>query len=387
MRILWVSNAPFCRTGYGTQTRLFVPRIQALGHTVHIMANYGLAGGSLQFDSKTVILPLANEVYGNDILAQHAQHMGADIVLTLYDAWVFASETMRQVRWVPWMPVDSDPLPERVLQALTPAWQPIAYSKFGERKLTEAGLHPLYVPHGVETSVYCPGDKAEARERLGLPQDVFVAAMVAANKGYPSRKAYPECLWAWREFVKVHPDAVLYLHTHMNANNQGIDLPLLIRKLGIPTDNVRYCDQYYNTLGFDDDYMVAAYRAADVLLSPSMGEGFGLPILEAQSCGCPVIVGDWTSMPELCFAGWKVQGQPFWIPGTGAWQFMPHIPSIVDALEQAYKGRLFLGTAQRARQGALEYDADLVAERYWRPVLERIERSLSNTGHVVQEVA
>ncbi len=234
MKILFCSNSPLGATGYAVQTRLFVPRLQALGHEVNIMANYGLAGASLRINAKTIMLPLANECYGNDILAQHAAHMGADIVLTLYDAWVFAPETMRQVKWVAWMPVDSDPLPERVLPALTPCRQPIAYSRFGERKLTEVGLHPLFVPHGVETAVYCPGDKAEARERLGLPQDVFVAAMVAANKGYPSRKAFPECLWAWREFIKAHPDAVLYLHTHMNADNQGINLPLLIRKLGIP---------------------------------------------------------------------------------------------------------------------------------------------------------
>ena len=41
------------------------------------------------------------------------------------------------------------------------------------------------------------------------------------------------------------------------------------------------------------------YRAAGALLYPSLHEGFGLPILEAMACGCPVLTGDRTAMPEV----------------------------------------------------------------------------------------
>jgi glycosyltransferase involved in cell wall biosynthesis len=41
------------------------------------------------------------------------------------------------------------------------------------------------------------------------------------------------------------------------------------------------------------------YHAAGVLVTPSLYEGFGLPALEAQHCGCPVVVSDRGSLPEI----------------------------------------------------------------------------------------
>jgi glycosyltransferase involved in cell wall biosynthesis len=41
------------------------------------------------------------------------------------------------------------------------------------------------------------------------------------------------------------------------------------------------------------------YHAAGVLATPSLYEGFGLPALEAQHCGCPVVVSDRGSLPEI----------------------------------------------------------------------------------------
>jgi glycosyltransferase involved in cell wall biosynthesis len=43
---------------------------------------------------------------------------------------------------------------------------------------------------------------------------------------------------------------------------------------------------------------VPFYRAADVFVYPSFNETFGLPILEAMACGCPVVTSNLTAMPE-----------------------------------------------------------------------------------------
>ena len=43
---------------------------------------------------------------------------------------------------------------------------------------------------------------------------------------------------------------------------------------------------------------VRFYRAADVFVYPSLNETFGLPILEAMACGCPVVTSDTSAMPE-----------------------------------------------------------------------------------------
>ena len=41
------------------------------------------------------------------------------------------------------------------------------------------------------------------------------------------------------------------------------------------------------------------YNAADALVFASLHEGFGIPILEAMACGCPVITSNKSSMPEV----------------------------------------------------------------------------------------
>jgi glycosyltransferase involved in cell wall biosynthesis len=43
---------------------------------------------------------------------------------------------------------------------------------------------------------------------------------------------------------------------------------------------------------------VSFYRAADAFVYPSLNETFGLPILEAMACGCPVVTSDISAMPE-----------------------------------------------------------------------------------------
>ncbi|MDY6932978.1 MAG: glycosyltransferase family 1 protein [Spirochaetota bacterium] len=53
----------------------------------------------------------------------------------------------------------------------------------------------------------------------------------------------------------------------------------------------------------EDDELVAIYNLADCFLYPSKYEGFGLPILEAQACGCPVITSRVSSCPEVAGEG------------------------------------------------------------------------------------
>ena len=49
----------------------------------------------------------------------------------------------------------------------------------------------------------------------------------------------------------------------------------------------------------DDQELIRSYQNASLFVFPSFYEGFGIPPLEAQACGCPVIASNKASMPEV----------------------------------------------------------------------------------------
>jgi len=82
--------------------------------------------------------------------------------------------------------------------------------------------------------------------------------------------------------------------------------PLQLLKLGPPTPEfkaaVRNCgleDITHYLVGVSDDHLAALYNSVDILLFPSLYEGFGWPPLEAMACGTPVVASNAASLPEV----------------------------------------------------------------------------------------
>jgi len=357
------------------QTELFTPRIRDLGYEVAISAFWGL-GGRQMFWNNMPVLP-GDDNYGNRLVAAYAAyHGGGDIrnclVITLMDVWVLSNQHMAEMNLASWVPVDHDPVPPKVAEFFKKyGARPIAMSRFGERKLKEAGLEPFYVPHGVDTNIMKPAEERHAaREKLNIPPDAFVAGMVANNQGFsPARKSFPEVFEAFARFHRRHKDAILYVHAEKMGVRNGLNLEMLAEMFGI-ADAVRFAPQTEMELGIPQTSMAGIFSMMDVLLNPSYGEGFGIPIIEAQACGTPVIVTDFTSMPELCGAGWKVSGERWYDAGHGAFFMRPSVPKITAALAKAYEGAAKL--RDKARAFALDYDADRITQEFWKPVLEEL---------------
>jgi glycosyltransferase involved in cell wall biosynthesis len=241
-----------------------------------------------------------------------------------------------------------------------------------------AGIDHLYVPHAIEP-VFKPtesvalanGQKMTGREFMGWEDDKFVVSMVATNKGsQPARKAWAENILAFSIFAKDHPDAVLYLYTEPDGAMSGINLPTLLNAVGISKDRYKVVDQYAYRHGMPQNVMAAMYTASDVLLACSMGEGFGIPVIEAQACGCRVIVSNFTAQPELVGEGWTVEGQPWWDAAQASWFFTPNVPDIVEALKMAYNAPR--SRSEQAITHALGYGADKVFDEYWKPAMKEL---------------
>jgi glycosyltransferase involved in cell wall biosynthesis len=346
---------------------------------------YGLAGSASTWNGFK-IYPQGLFTYSDDVVVAHTMEWANQdlstptLMMTLFDVWVLKSESLKDWKNIAsWVPIDHQPTPPDVL-----AWcsrknvRPIAMSKFGSRMLDIAGVNHLYVPHAIEP-VFQPtesvtlanGRKMTGREFMGWEEDRFVVSMVATNKGsQPARKAWAENILAFSIFAKDHPDAVLYLYTEPNGAMSGINLVELMSACGIGDDKYRIVDQYAYRHGMPQNVMAAMYTASDVLLACSMGEGFGIPVIEAQACGCRVIVSNFTAQPELVGDGWTVEGQPWWDAAQKSWFFTPNVPDIVNALKSAYNAPR--GPSKDAITHALGYGADKVFEEHWKPVMKEL---------------
>jgi glycosyltransferase involved in cell wall biosynthesis len=386
-RLLWHSNAPWAGTGYGQQTALFAPDLAEV-YDLAISSFYGLEGAPIRWEDIPVLPGISPDVSGQH-LEQHAKRFfGGDprggLVMTLMDVWVLNPAVAAQLNMCCWCPVDHQPPPPSVVEFFMKSGAvPIAMSRFGEGMLGR--LDPLYVPHAVDCEIYKPYRVDGKRPRINVPDDAFVVGIVAANKGRPSRKCFVQSLQAFRKLAEAHDNTYLYLHTMMDPNSaQGEDLPSLIKELGIPQDRCRIAGQYEMLFQpYSHEDMAKLYSAMDVLLNPSMGEGFGVPVLEAQACGTPAIVSDFSAMPEVCGAGWHVECDPWWT-GLNAWQAIPRVDDIASALEECYgqNEREKLMISQTARKHAMGYDLQRVLKQYMLPALRVVEQRFANQAPV-----
>lgn len=379
-KLLLHSNAPWASTGYGQQVSLFTPKL-AQHYDLTLSAFYGLEAARLDIGGIKV-LPGNEGQYGNECIQGHALHtfhgdLRGGLVLSLMDVWVLDARIWRTMNVASWVPIDHAPAPPGVLRFFADSGAiPVAMSRFGQQQLVEAGFDALYVPHGIDTSVYTPMTTEDARAEIGFPEG-FIIGVIAANKGAtPPRKCFPELLSAFAAFHREHPDARLYLHTEITGMDHGLNLTAIINSLGIPEGAILYADQYrYRYDPLNPKTMAKLYAAFDVLMAPSRGEGFGLPTLEAQACGTPVIVSDFAASTEVCGSGWKVAGTPEWSP-QGSWWFLPDVGEIVKALEKAYRlsdeGRQ--AKSEQAVAHAATYDADRVMAEHFLPALKQVEQ-------------
>ena len=96
-----------------------------------------------------------------------------------------------------------------------------------------------------------------------------------------------------------------------NYVRKGYDIPMVLAGRPPTSQSRRFTDVHalieayemadsVHVIGeVDDDDLPAMYRLAKTFVFPSRYEGFGLPVLEAMSCGTPVVTSDTSSLPEI----------------------------------------------------------------------------------------
>jgi glycosyltransferase involved in cell wall biosynthesis len=157
-------------------------------------------------------------------------------------------------------------------------------------------------------------------EQLRVPPEKITTVHLAANPLY--ERVYEEAaVSATLQKHNLPRDFILFVGTLEPRKNlpflirayndllaQGeIDVPLILvggkgwlnEEVFATIDELNLHEKVRHLSGIFDEELAHLYHAAGVLVTPSHYEGFGLPALEAMHCGCPVIVSNRGSLPEV----------------------------------------------------------------------------------------
>lgn len=382
MRILWSSNFS-AQSAYSQQSRLFVERIHKSGHPVTV---FELSSGvSRPYEWHGIpIIGVGQDALGNDMIKFYVNQHQIDAVITLVDVWKFVPDVWKDVPFYPWTPIDHHPIPPHVMPPLKAARRVIAMSKFGRDEMADMSLNPLYCPLAFDPEHFHPRtdtQRGDTRKQMGIGDDTFLACFVGVNDSTPNRKGIPEMLMAWKLFIQEHPNSVLYLHTLIHGNLPmnsigGVKIDMLVAELGIPGNSIRIVDQNRYKGGVINQSEVGdIMAAADVQLLLSRGEGFGVPLIEAQACETPVMTTRFAAQAELVQAGWLVDYESEW-----GWQdailAKAGVMDVLDKLRMAYQQRGNMALRKVAAVGIQGYAIENVMRTHMLPTLDAIAQDV-----------
>ena len=271
--------------------RVSVLAINYSGDPTHLQADYALypAGAN------------GSDPLGVARLPHVIAHARPDVLLFVNDPWV-VDDYMRALPddappAVAYLPVDGPGMNPDAIRHLGRLDTCIAYTAFGAQELRRAGVAgPIpIIPHGVATATFAPLPQADARAQLGIPPDIFGVLLCDANQW---RKRHDLAIAAFARFAADVPAARLLLHSPRHTP-YGWDLGHLITAAGLD-DRVITSGQHGR---LTDAALRLLYCAADVRLSATMGEGWGLTIHEAMACGVPVIAPRYAALGEWAADG------------------------------------------------------------------------------------
>lgn len=198
------------------------------------------------------------------------------------------------------------------------------------------------IPNGIDLDKFQPLSRAEARGELHIEENERIILFV--GRLHPV-KGVKHLIRAMRFIAQAAPKARLIL---LGDGEERQDLEALTRKLNLE-DFITFAGRVPNAE--IPEYMTAS----DVLLLPSLSEGFPVVVLEAMACGLPIVSTNVRGLPEIV------------VNGENGFIVEPEDP---DALAEKVL-QLLNDEGIRRRMG--EYNRCHVKQYSWENVIERLE--------------
>jgi glycosyltransferase involved in cell wall biosynthesis len=192
------------------------------------------------------------------------------------------------------VPVDGEPFDSTLSTVAQMADLMIPASHYG-KKICDLNNLPTcdVIPHAFDPKTYMPFKQTQrdvARSKFGFTDDLFVVGFVGRQQ---ERKNLMALIIAFEKFARDKNDVRLLLNITIDKYSD-FNLVHMVKFMGLG-DKVLIV----NTNNSSERDMATMYNALDMYISTSCSEGFDIPVLEAQACGVPCAVSDYSAHVEL----------------------------------------------------------------------------------------
>lgn len=313
IRVFAYCDSPTCATGFGTVSRNIFEGLYNTGRYDIDVFGINYWGDPHNFPYR--IWPAGTnkdrDPYGRQKAVSMIPRMQFDLLFLLQDSFIMdflpvllphmKENSSKSFRSILYFPVDSI-LKEKWGKNISDADTIVAYSEFGKQealKVMPNHEDMKVIPHGVNTREFYPLPKHEVeafrKEYFKSEADKFIITNLNRNQ---QRKDVPRTIQAFKEFRKQVPESILYLH--MAMQDQGWDLPEICRQMELDiTKDVIFPQNFGPNQGYPREIVNALYNASDVVVSTTLGEGFGLSWIEAMAAKVPIVMPRNTALTEF----------------------------------------------------------------------------------------
>lgn len=230
-------------------------------------------------------------------LKLHVENRKPDFVIGIGEAWGmyrYKDINFKDTQLLMHVPVDGEPLDKTLATVSQMADLMIPASHYG-KKICDLNNMPTcdVIPHAFDPKTYMPFKQAQrdtARAKFGFTDNLFVIGFVGRQQ---ERKNLMALIIAFEKFARDKTDVRLLLNITIDKYSD-FNLVHMVKFMGLG-DKVLVIKSN-NSAEAD---MATMYNALDMYISTSCSEGFNIPVLEAQACGIPCAVSDYSAHAEL----------------------------------------------------------------------------------------
>jgi len=256
----------------------------------------------------------SGDYYGFGRLPSLLGRLRPDVVCIINDPWIL-SQYIHVIRSTPcpakivfYTPVDAVNLKNIYVEPLNQFDCGIAYTEFGAKELQFSGYTKdiFIIPHGIKNTEFYPMDKEEVRAKIierglvpNFSQNDYIVQVVDRNS---QRKRIDLAMYGFALWARDKPEHVK-LWYHGALIDEGYDIAQLAWYFGIQDRMIYTSTTITPDRGVPIDVMNAVYNVANVRVSTSGGEGWGLCSMESMATRTANMVVNTAALSEWARGG------------------------------------------------------------------------------------